>query len=42
MKIIKNLFMIKKTRKKIFDNNEKIEKMGVTLEKLKQKNGLEN
>ena len=35
-------FYDKKTRKKIFDNNEKIEKMGVTLEKLKQKNGLEN
>ena len=35
-------FYDKKTRKKIFDNNEKIEKMGVNLEKLKQKNGLEN
>ena len=35
-------FYDKKTRKKIFDNNEKIEKMGANLEKLKQKNGLEN
>ena len=32
----------RKKRKKIFDNYEKIEKMGVSLEKLKQRNGLDD